>query len=142
MDDSIITTLSDETEVTIVTVTDDWCLAELDGQEGYVKADYVSVNGIPLVDPRGIITGDCVNVRSTPSTEGSIVAKVYAGNLVDLLEHIHGKSGAVEAAGGSAAVYVPHPQILPAATAKPALMWGFTSAMEISSTPPLVPPTR
>ncbi len=27
-------------------------------------------------------------------------------------EHIHGKSGAVEAAGGSAAVYVPHPQIL------------------------------
>ena len=85
MDDSIITTLSDETEVTIVTVTDDWCLAELDGQEGYVKADYVSVNGIPLVDPRGIITGDCVNVRSTPSTEGSIVAKVYAGNLVDLL---------------------------------------------------------
>ena len=90
MDDSIITTLSDETEVTIVTVTDDWCLAELDGQEGYVKADYVSVNGIPLVDPRGIITGDCVNVRSISSTDGAIVAKVYAGDLVDLLNMENG----------------------------------------------------
>ena len=85
MDDSIITTLTDGTELTIVSVTEDWCMVDLDDQEGYVKADYVSVNGIPLVDPRGIITGDCVNVRSTPSTEGSIITKVYAGNLVDLI---------------------------------------------------------
>lgn len=85
MDDGVITTLTDGTELTIVSVTEDWCLVDLDNQEGYVKADYVSVNGIPLVDPRGIITGDCVNVRSTPSTEGSIITKVYAGNLVDLI---------------------------------------------------------
>lgn len=85
MDDSILTTLTDGTEMTIVSVTEDWCLVNWNDQEGYVKADYVSVGGIPLVDPRGIITGDCVNVRSTPSTDGSIVTKVYAGNLVDLI---------------------------------------------------------
>ena len=85
MDDAILTTLTDGTEMTIVSVTEDWCLVNWNDQEGYVKADYVSVDGIPLVDPRGIITGDCVNVRSTPSTEGSIVTKVYAGNLVDLI---------------------------------------------------------
>ena len=85
MDDAILTTLTDGTGLTIISVTDGWCLVNWEGQEGYVKADYVSVNGIPLVDPRGIITGDCVNVRSTPSTDGGIVTKVYAGDLVDLI---------------------------------------------------------
>lgn len=86
MDDAILTTLTDGTEITIdAIVEDDWCQVEWDSQPGYIKADYVSVNGIPLVDPRGIITGDCVNVRSTPSTDGSIVTKVYSGNLVDLV---------------------------------------------------------
>lgn len=86
MDDAILTTLTDGTEITIDgIVEDDWCQVLWDSQEGYVKADYVSVNGIPLVDPRGIITGDCVNVRSIPSTDGDIVAKVYSSNLVDLL---------------------------------------------------------
>lgn len=84
-DDAVLTTLNEGTEVTIVSVEDDWCFAQQAGQEGYIKADYVSVNGIPLVDPRGIITGDCVNVRSGPSTDSSVVTKVYAGTLVDLI---------------------------------------------------------
>lgn len=85
MDDAILTTLTDGTELTIEAIAGDWCQTTWEGQEGYVKADYVSVNGIPLVDPRGIITGDCVNVRSIPSTDGDIVTKVYSGGLVDLI---------------------------------------------------------
>ncbi len=85
MDDAILTTLPEETSVTIVTVADGWCEALWDNQEGFIKADYVSVNGIPLVDPRGVITGDCVNVRDIPSTEGGIVTKVYGGQMVDLI---------------------------------------------------------
>lgn len=84
-DDAVLATLSDGAELIINSITEDWCLVDWEGQEGYVKADYISVDGIPLVDPRGIITGDCVNVRSIPSTDGSIVTKVYAGNLVDLI---------------------------------------------------------
>lgn len=84
-DDAILTTLTEGQEVTIISITDGWCKAQQNGQEGYIKADYVSVNGIPLVDPRGIITGDCVNVRSAPSTDSSVVTKVYAGELVDLV---------------------------------------------------------
>ncbi len=84
-DDAILTTLADGSELTIEAIDGEWCQGTWDGQAGYVKADYVSVNGIPLVDPRGIITGDCVNVRSIPSTDGDIVTKVYAGNLVDLI---------------------------------------------------------
>ena len=83
-DVNVLTKVRAGDELTIINVSDEWCHATYQGQEGYVKADYISVNGIPLVDPRGIITGDCVNVRSISSTDGAIVAKVYAGDLVDL----------------------------------------------------------
>lgn len=85
-DDAIVTTLPDGTEMTILTVVEDeWCQVQWEGTEGYVKADYVSVDGLPLIDPRGLITGDCVNMRSEPTTDASVVTKVYGGNVVDLL---------------------------------------------------------
>ena len=82
---SVYYILSQGSQMTITGVSDGWCKMDDGSQEGYVNADYVSVNGIPLVDPKGIITGDCVNIRSIPSTDGDIVSKVYGGALVDLL---------------------------------------------------------
>ncbi len=104
-DDAILKVLKADQEVTIISITEGWCKALQEGQEGYIKADYVSVNGIPLVDPRGIITGDCVNVRSAPSTDSGVVTKVYAGELVDLIAlendwysvSYEGKSGYISA---------------------------------------------
>lgn len=84
-DDAILATLADGDEVMIVSAVDDWCEVEWNGGTGYVKADYISVDGIPLIDPRGLIIGDCVNMRGTPSTDGSVVMKVYAGTVVDLI---------------------------------------------------------
>ena len=84
-DASVYYILSQGSQMTITGVSDGWCKMDDGSQEGYVNADYVSVNGIPLVDPKGIITGDCVNIRSIPSTDGDIVSKVYGGALVDLL---------------------------------------------------------
>lgn len=85
MDDEILTTLTGGSEISIISVEGEWCSTEVDGQQGYVKADYVAVNGIPLVDPKGIITGDVVNVRSAPSTDSSVVIKLNGGTLVDLI---------------------------------------------------------
>ena len=51
MDDNILTTLTGGSEISIISVEGEWCSTEVDGQKGYVKADYVAVNGIPLVDP-------------------------------------------------------------------------------------------
>jgi len=84
-DDKVLSTLDEGAQVTIDNVSGDWCKVEYDGQEGYVNASYVAVDGLPLVDPTGIVTGSCVNVRSIPSTDGDILAKVYAGNMVDLI---------------------------------------------------------
>ena len=84
-EDEVLRTLDEGAQVTIVSISGDWCKVEKDGQEGYVSAAVVSVDGLPLVDPKGIVTGDCVNVRSIPSTDGSILTKVYLGSKVDLL---------------------------------------------------------
>lgn len=84
-DVNILTALRAGEELTVVSVDEEWCQAIYQGQDGFMRAEYISVNGIPLVDPQGIITGDCVNVRSLPSTDSSVVAKVYAGELVDLI---------------------------------------------------------
>jgi len=85
-DAEAITQLARHTEITFFEDRGDgWCRIGYDGKTGYVKSDYVSVNGIPLVDPKGIITGDCVNLRATPSTDGAIVTKLSWGTTVDLV---------------------------------------------------------
>ena len=80
-----ITQLSRDTQITVVETNDNgWCLASCQGEVGYVKADYVAVNGIPLTDPSGVITGECVNLRSEPSTESAIVTKLSENTEVSL----------------------------------------------------------
>ncbi len=80
----VIATLAENTEVSLVSVDSGWCKAVYNGKEGYVSADYVSVDGLPLVDPQGIVTGDAVNVRSGPSTSYDVVTKVYSGTILNL----------------------------------------------------------
>ena len=84
-DDAVLSRLYSGDEVTIVSITGGWCRVDQDGTVGYVNADYISVDGLPLVNPKGVVTGDCVNVRSTPSMDGGILTKVYGGSMVDLL---------------------------------------------------------
>ena len=84
----IIGKLAQGTEVEVLSVSDGWCEVRYQGTTGYVAADYVEVNGETLRQPRGIVTGSCVNVRSGPTTGHGIVTKVYAGAVVDLLEQV------------------------------------------------------
>lgn len=84
-DSFVFSVIEQGEEMTVLDVSDGWCEMNWNGQLGYVNADYVSVDGIPLVDPQGIVTGDCVNIRSAPTTDAGIVTRVYAGSLVDLL---------------------------------------------------------
>ena len=81
----IITTLDEGTELTVLSVDGEWCYVEWEDETGYVNANYIYVDGILMADPRGIVTGSCVNVRSQPSTDSSILTKVYAGSTVELI---------------------------------------------------------
>ena len=52
-DAEAITQLARHTDITVLeSRADGWCCISCGGQTGYVKSDYVSVNGIPLVDPK------------------------------------------------------------------------------------------
>ncbi len=84
-DDAVLSSLNEGAQVTILSISGDWCKVDNGGQVGYVNADYLAVDGLPLVDPKGVITGSCVNVRNIPSTDGGILTKVYAGETVKLL---------------------------------------------------------
>lgn len=84
-DATILTTLDEGTDLTVLSVEDEWCYVEWEDQTGYVNANYIYVDGILMADPRGIVTGSCVNVRSQPSTDSSILTKVYAGSTVELI---------------------------------------------------------
>ena len=84
-DGSIIESLPLNSAITVIEALDNgWCKVSRNGETGYVKSDYVAVNGIPLIDPVGIITGSIVNLRSGPSTESSIITKLASGTTVDL----------------------------------------------------------
>ena len=101
----IIASLEKGTEVELVSSEGGWCQIIYDGQMGYVSADYVYVDGKAVQNSRGIVIGSCVNVRSGPSTSNSIVTKVYAGTIVDLLDkkdnwysiNYNGKTGYISA---------------------------------------------
>lgn len=84
-DAQIILSFSQGAKVSVLSQENGWCQVRYKGQTGYVSADYVSVGGMALANPRGIITGSCVNIRTQPSTNGGVVAQAYAGELVDLL---------------------------------------------------------
>ena len=87
LDHQIIAGLNKGAQVTLLEAGDEWCLVSWNGLTGYVNRDFVTSDALPLEleETRGIVTGDCVNVRDIPSTEGGIVTKVYAGNIVELL---------------------------------------------------------
>ena len=74
------------TEVEVVSVANGWCEVVYNGMTGYVSGDYVEIDGELARQPRGIVIGSCVNVRSGPSTKQGIVTKVYAGAILELLD--------------------------------------------------------
>lgn len=84
-DAAVLSTLDEGAAVTLVEPGKEWTLAAWGEQTGYISSEYLTVNGVALVDPQGIVTGDCVNVRAVPSTDGGIITKVYAGKVLELI---------------------------------------------------------
>lgn len=83
-DHEILTIIDEGSYLDLISVDEEWCYVSYDGQEGYVNADYVYADGLSVLVTEGTVTGDCVNVRSGPSTDYSIAGKVYAGERVAL----------------------------------------------------------
>lgn len=84
-DDEILDVIPVDAQLAIISVADGWCQVKWNEREGYVTGTFLAVDGIPLKDPRGMITGNYVNVRTQPSTEAGILTKVSTGTVVELV---------------------------------------------------------
>lgn len=85
LDAGVLATLEKDTAVLLVEPGEEWSLVAWGELGGYISSQYLTVNGVALVNPQGIVTGDCVNVRAVPSTDGGIITKVYAGARLELV---------------------------------------------------------
>lgn len=82
-DASILSTL--DKGVTVAVLDDSisgWYKINYGGTVGYVSADYVSIDQDNIFTSYGSVNGDGVNVRSSASTDGSVLATVDKGTIV------------------------------------------------------------
>ena len=76
-DHEILTTIGEGSQLDLHSVDEEWCLVTYDGQEGYVNAEYVYSDGLSVLVTEGVVIGDCVNIRSGPSTDDEILATLH-----------------------------------------------------------------
>lgn len=79
----VIKVLSYGTQVTILEEGEEWTKVEYEGQEGYLYSSYVDI-----VTAQGIITAATLNVRSQPTTDSEVIAHLYKGMKVSILERV------------------------------------------------------
>ena len=88
---SIVTTLN---KGVAVAVLDDsvsgWYKIAYNGSVGFVSADYMVVDKDNVFETYGRVNGSGVNVRSTASTDGEILASVNSGTIVTVNGFVDG----------------------------------------------------
>lgn len=88
---SIITTLDDGVAVAVLDdSTNGWYKINYNGSVGYVSADYLAIDQDNVFTSYGRVSGDGVNVRATPSTDGSVLATVDADTIVTVNAFVDG----------------------------------------------------
>ena len=74
--------LYDGARVAILDKQDGWYKVAFDGTVGYMSADYIASQPIMNIECGGAkVTASALNLRSGPSTENSVVTKMYEGAI-------------------------------------------------------------
>ncbi|MCX7921921.1 MAG: SH3 domain-containing protein [Clostridia bacterium] len=94
----VLTKLSKNTQVTIISDSNGWYKVSYDGKTGWISGQYVTVKVVK--EPEyGVITGDDVNVRDNPSTSSDVKAQLSEDTKVEILDETDGwckvKAGSV-----------------------------------------------
>ena len=88
---SIITTLDKNVAVAVLDDTlDGWYKVSFDGNSGYVSADFLLIDQDNIFQSYGRINADGVNVRSSASTDGEVLASVNSGTIVTVTGLVDG----------------------------------------------------
>lgn len=91
---SVVTTLTTGEQVTIFQTDGDWVKVDTKNGQGWVAREFLKIdasaqpstkkNGTSTTQ-KGTILTDSLNVRSTPSTQGSIVGKLNKGDTIQIV---------------------------------------------------------
>ena len=88
---SIITTLDKNVAVAVPDDTlDGWYKVSFDGNSGYVSADFLQIDQDNIFQSYGRANADGVNVRSSASTDGEVLASVNSGTIVTVTGLVDG----------------------------------------------------
>lgn len=86
--DSVITMISKDTKITIISSEDGWYKISINGTTGYVMASYVTVSGTSSSDVAGsvgIVNTGTLNVRKGAGTDTQSLGYIYSGTQVSIL---------------------------------------------------------
>ena len=82
-DSQVINTAANGDNVVIIRQKGDWYLVDYNLDIGYMSADYIQVKERENVElGYGSINPSCVNMRSGPGTDNSVVTQAYSGDKV------------------------------------------------------------
>lgn len=85
-DAEILTNAKYGDQVVIIRQVGDWYLVDYNLYIGYMSAEYVTVKDRENIElGKGSINPSVANIRSEPSTGGSVVAKATGGSLVQII---------------------------------------------------------
>ena len=88
---SIITTLDKNVAVAVLDDTLDGCYkVSFDGNSGYVSADFLQIDQDNIFQSYCRVNADGVNVRSSASTDGEVLASVNSGTIVTVTGLVDG----------------------------------------------------
>ncbi len=115
-DSSIVTELSNGTVVSIFAQEDNWYKVDYDRQTGYIAADLVTMHQSTDSLSGYVVTADALNLRSSASTDGSVVTTVSENTYLTLIGF---ENGWYYVSDGSSSGYVSGDYVSPC-TSKPA----------------------
>ena len=82
LNDSVITMLDEDVPVAVLDNTlDGWYKINYNGNTGFVSADYMLIDRDNIFAAYGRVEGDGVNVRSTSSTDGSVLTVLNRNSI-------------------------------------------------------------
>lgn len=88
---SIVTMLDRDVAVAVLDDTlDGWYKINYNGNVGYVSADFLIIDQDNIFNSYGRISGDGVNVRSFPSTDGDVLTIVDENDVVEVNGFVDG----------------------------------------------------
>ena len=103
--DAVVTTLAKGAKVDIVSAENGWYKININGEDGYVSAQYVATEADAAVGKTGTVNVSVLNMRDSASTSSNIIGTLYQGTSMTINESSNGWYKVTTSSGATGYVY-------------------------------------